>query len=349
MPASSAALNPVAAAGGKPIDFDALPGFADDDFGEAWRAFLASCAAAREGIAALRPAIGADAALRHVQQEALKLGPTTAVRARDFIRSRFQAWRIDPGSDRRRGFLTGYYEPVVAGSWTKTAAFSEPLKAPPADLAARLAPRRDIDLRGSDIALLHVRDAIEAFMIMVQGSATIDIHGERVPLTYAGRNGRPYTSIGAALIKRGAIAPADMSLDRLKQWVRAAGQEFGQAGRDLLWLNESYVFFDIDRSPARAIGPIGGAGVPLSPLRSIATDRSMWPYGSLFWIDAALPWRSADVEPFRRLMVSQDTGSAILGPARADIYFGAGAEAGARAGGIRHDADLYALSPADRA
>jgi len=109
--------------------------------------------------------------------------------------------------------------------------------------------------------------------------------------------------------------------------------------------NESYVFFRLDDSPERALGPIGGAGLALAPLRSIAVDRSIWCYGLPFWIEARIPWRSADAESFARLMIAQDTGSAILGEARADLYFGSGEKAGALAGGIRHVARFFALLP----
>ncbi len=362
----------------RPVNWAELRGFAADDLSEAdlvsaWTAFLTSCAAAAANTPVLRRGVAADAAFRKIQAEALALGPANAETVRAFIQSRFRAWRIIPSNSAKKGFLTGYYEPVVEGSWSKTPEFPEPLLARPADLVTlgpgedrdglpenlsgarktrdgKLLPypaRREIDTRSGDAPLLYVRDAIEAFMIMVQGSATISVRGERAPLTYAGRNGRPYTSIGRVLIERGDIPQAEMSLARLKQWVRDAGQNVGQAGRDLLWQNESYVFFEIDGSAARKSGPIGGAGTPLQTLGSIAIDRSIWPYGLLFWIDAALPWRRADIEPFQRLMVAQDTGSAIIGSARADIYFGAGDEAGGLAGGIRHDADMYVLLPAD--
>jgi membrane-bound lytic murein transglycosylase A len=109
--------------------------------------------------------------------------------------------------------------------------------------------------------------------------------------------------------------------------------------------NRSYIFFRVEAGFPPDVGPIGGAGLPLTPLRSIAVDRAIWPYGTPFWIDAALPWRSEAAEPFRRLVIAQDTGSAILGPARADIFFGGGGEAGARAGAIRHDADFTVLLP----
>ncbi len=357
--------------GERPAAFGDLPGFAGDDLAPAWAAFLTSCRRILSQDAVLRPAVEPDAAQRAICAAALALGAGDPQSIRAFIASRFEAWPISPANGAEHGFLTGYYEPVIPGAWEKSDAFNAPLLARPPDLitlqpdaarddmsaeftsarrnpAGRLEPyptRRDIETRSGDAPLIYVRDPIEAYMIQVQGSATISVADERVRLTYAGRNGRPYTSIGRILIERGDVALADMSLARLKQWVRENGQKPGEAGRDLLWRNDSFVFFAIDTTEARRVGPIGGAGTPLLPLRSIAIDRSIWPYGLFFWIDAMLPWEGPAPSPFQRLMVGQDTGSAIVGPARADLYFGAGDEAGALAGGVRHPARMYVLLP----
>ena len=183
-------------------------------------------------------------------------------------------------------------------------------------------------------------------MIHVQGSARISLEdGSEVRLTYAGRNGHPYTSIGRLLVERGEVPLADMSLETLKNWVRTAGQQFGRPGRALMQENKSFIFFEELACDEPNAGPIGGEGIPLTELRSMAVDRTIWPYGLPFWIEADLPWRSESPEPFRRLLVAQDTGSAIVGPARADLFFGTGARAGDLAGGIRHPADFVVLLP----
>ena len=163
-------------------------------------------------------------------------------------------------------------------------------------------------------------------------------------LTYAGRNGHPYTSIGRLLAERGEVAPGAMSLDWLKGWLRAHGQNPGEAGRALMARNASYIFFSAGPLTGQD-GPTGGAGVPLTTLRSIAVDRSRWSYGLPFWIDAVLPWRGTNPSRLRRLMIAQDTGSAIVGPARADLFFGSGPEAGHRAGDIRHRGRFVVLQP----
>ena len=171
----------------------------------------------------------------------------------------------------------------------------------------------------------------------MQGSARLRLaDGRKARLVYDGRNGQPYTSIGRLLIEAGEIPEREMSLARLKAWLRANGLKPGDKGRAIMQRNASYVFFRLVEDVDPALGPIGGAGIALTPLRSIAVDRALWSYGLPFWIDAALPWESDELSPFRRLMVAHDTGSAIVGPARADIFFGAGEAAGARAGAIRH-------------
>jgi membrane-bound lytic murein transglycosylase A len=220
------------------------------------------------------------------------------------------------------------------------------------DADGRLAPYPDraaIEAATEDGALrpiLWLKDHVELFLAQVQGSARVALPDDRtVRLAYDGRNGQPYTSIGRLLIEAGAIQESDMSLAALKDWLRRHGQGRGEEGRVLMQRNRSYVFFKLDEHLLLNEGPTGGAGLPLTPLRSIAIDRRLWPYHAPFFIDANLPWRGPAPSPFRRLMIAQDTGSAILGPARADIFFGTGDEAGARAGDIRHDAQFAVLLP----
>ena len=139
--------------------------------------------------------------------------------------------------------------------------------------------------------IVWVRDAVEAFLIQVQGSAQVVFpDGGRARLAYDGRNGLPYTSIGRILIERGAIPEPDMSLAGLKAWLRSAGLGEGEAGLDLMRQNRSFVFFRLVADFDPALGPVAGAGVPLTPLRSIAVDRTLWSYGLPFWIEADLPW-----------------------------------------------------------
>jgi membrane-bound lytic murein transglycosylase A len=330
-----------------------------------------SCAAIVAKAAVLREAAPPPEAFRQICAEAAR-GPVPRSQAEALgLWSRyFRPWRLRRRPDGRAGFLTGYYEPVVAGSWSATAEFSEPVYGPPVDLVAiPFAQRGDglaagrvgesgglepypgraaIDagaLQGVAEPVCWLRDAIEVFMIQVQGSARVRLaDGTEIRLVYAGRNGRPYTSIGRVLICEGRMAQADMSLDRLKQWVREAGQGEGEAGRRMMQRNQSYVFFRAEPVDRQG-GPIGGHGLPLAPLRSIAVDRALWSYGQPIWVDAEIPWQGGAPSRFRRLMIAQDTGSAIVGPGRIDIFFGSGEAAGRRAGDIRHTADVAVLLP----
>jgi membrane-bound lytic murein transglycosylase A len=311
--------------------------------------------------------------LAEAARAALALESVDAAGAREFFTTHFRPYRVSAGAG--RGFLTGYYEPHVPGSVTRSLDFTSPILAKPADLvtfaageapqefdpaltgAQRLADgrfrpypdRAEIEDAGNT-PVLWLADPVEVFLIQVQGSARVELtDGRIVRLVYDGRNGQPYTSIGRLLIASGEIAESEMSLARLKFWLRANGLEPGGKACELMRRNRSYVFFRVEENFDPKEGPIGGAGIPLVPLRSMAVDRSMWAYGTPFWIEAALPWQGETPTPFRRLMIAHDTGSAILGPTRADLFFGGGEAAGARAGAIRHPGDFVVLLPAGEA
>jgi membrane-bound lytic murein transglycosylase A len=348
-----------------PASFAALPGFAADDHLAALRAFRASCGAP----AALRPALPPPPALAAVCAKALALQPT-ATSARAFFERNFEPRRVGSRGD---AFFTGYYEPVVNGSLVATKDYATPLYAPPPDLVAvppgathqGLDPALSAARRQPDghlvpmpdraavetgaireMPLVYLRDPVEAFFVQVQGSARIALpDGSLRRLVYAGRNGYPYTSIGKLLVDRLHIPPSQMGMAQLKAWIRAKGQGSGDEGTALMRENRSYIFFAFDDTLPPEAGPIGGEGVSLSPLRSLAIDRAAWPYGLPFYLDADLPWEAAGATPLRRLMIGQDTGSAIVGAARGDIFFGTGDEAARRAGALRDHGTLYVLWP----
>lgn len=358
-------LPPAATAMGKLRDgfflsrasFADLPGFAEDDHLGVFRAFSRSCAAIAAKMPPLRGAVSVSPALEAIAQEALQQSVCGVSEARRFFETRFAPCRILPGPAQADAgaFVTGYYEPIVEGSLTRTAEFTAPVLGRPAHLRTGTPyfDRAAIDAGaagGDTAALLWLHDAVEAFLVQVQGSGKVRLADGRVMrLVYAGRNGHPYTSIGRILTETGQIPESAMSLAALKQWIRANGQNPGDAGRALMQRNKSYVFFSAQEDDGSARGPTGGQGIELSALRSLAIDRSIWSYGLPFWISACLPWASPFPSPFRRLMVAQDTGSAITGPARFDIFFGSGDDAGARAGDIRHKATTYVLLPVDDA
>lgn len=345
-----------------------LPAWAGDDQSEALAVFVRGCVAEPPLRAAVPVPDGLASACAKAQALAAK-GAVTGSEAREFFEQHFGFWRIHP-ADGGRGFMTGYFEPELDGSLTRSEAFPTPLYDRPKDLVTRqpdepwpgldplLSAARRTDkglvpfpdrtaieegaLDGQGLEILWLRDPVDRFVLQVQGSGRVRLQdGSVTRLVYAGRNGMPYTSLGRVLSQREAIPPEQMTMDRLVARLKA---DAGFA-RDLIRLNRSFVFFTRrDDLPPEA-GPIGGAGLPLTPLRSIAIDRNLWPYGLPVWIDAAIPDGRGASESLARLTIAQDTGSAILGPARLDLFVGSGAIAGHRAGLIRHPTDFVVLWP----
>jgi membrane-bound lytic murein transglycosylase A len=336
------------------LSFADLAGFGDDDHLAAFQVFARSCAAIAAKKSPLRNGAPATPALNAIANAALCQEVREPAQARRFFEAHFWPFRVSAKglAPSISGFLTGYYEPIVEGSSLRTHNFMAPALGRPDNLAAlaRYPDRAAIEagaIERHTAPIVWLRDPVEVFLVQVQGSARVRLaDGGLLRLAYAGRNGHPYTSIGRILIDTGEIAEADMSLATLKQWIRAHGQNPGDAGAALMHRNKSYVFFSRHEECEPARGPIGGQGISLTALRSIAIDRAIWTYGLPFWIAADLPWRGSSSSPFRRLMIAQDTGSAITGPARADIFFGSGDDAGARAGDIRHAGDVVVLLPA---
>jgi len=353
--------------------FEAIPGWQADDQRAALRIFAKGCAADPP----LRSGAAIPAGLTRICDLAggpERTGHADRALARRFFETHFTAWRIRSGEG-ATGFMTGYFEPEFEGSLTRSDAFPTPLYGRPADLVTRMPgddwPGLDASLTsarrtpaglepfpdrtaietgaldGQNLEILWMRDPVDRFVLQVQGSGRIQLPDGRVTrLVYAGRNGHAYTSLGRVLSQREAIPPAEMTMDRLIARLKA---DAGFA-RDLIRLNRSFVFFARRDDLPPESGPIGGAGLPLTPLRSIAIDRAIWPYGLPVWIDATIPGDDGGqddgrTERLARLTIAQDTGSAILGPARMDLFVGSGAKAGHRAGLIRHPVDFIVLWP----
>lgn len=349
-------------AGSQAVPFAALPGFAADDHAAAFRAFRATCAAVVGATPPTRPATAPPPALRAACAAATALrGPVAEPASRRFFEQHFTPMRLPAPA-----FFTGYYEPVVAGSLTRSATYRVPLLASPPGLAsagagqpwtwrmadgtrAVLPDRAGIEagaLGGAAKPLAWVREPADAFFIQVQGSARILLpDGTTRRLAYAGRNGYPYTAIGKVLVDTLGIPPDQMKMSDLRRWIRDHGQAPGEAGAALMAQNRSFIFFHWDGTLPAGSGPVGAANVPLQPLRTLAVDRAIWPYGLPFYVAADLPWQDEAATPFQRVAVAADTGSAIIGPTRADIFFGTGDAAGALAGGVRHPGTLYVLWP----
>lgn len=351
------------------LDWSALPGWAADDHAAAFSAFLRTCPG---GIPALRAGQPRPAALQQacdralVERDALT---SESGRSRQFFERHFTPVEIIPASG--SGFLTGYYEPELEASRQQREGFPEPVLGRPADLvtvpqgepapppleaglqAWRQGPRGPEPypdrkaiwagaLAGQGLEIAWLRDKPELFITQVQGSARLRWVGGGVGrLRYAGRNGHPYTSIGRKLVERGIMALETMTLAKLMGWLRENPAE----ARALMEENRSYIFFQLDESLSPDEGPIGGAGIPLVAGRSLAVDRSIWPYGLPVFIEASPLVPEGGRQRVARLMVAQDTGSAIVGPARGDFFVGSGAAAGDRAGLFRDPMRFIALIP----
>lgn len=357
----------------RPLDFDLLPGWDPAELLATWPAYLASCRAIVGGAPALRAGVPTTLGLTELSACALSVGDDPEAISR-FFRENFQPFEVLDDAGGSEGFVTGYYEPELEGSETPSPEFSAPALARPDDLI----DMRETDVEGWDRRLqgarrnpdgrltpyppraeienwvlgdlarpaVWLRDHVEVFFAQVQGSARVRMRdGSCKRLVYAGRNGRPYTSIGRILIGQGEIPPEQMSLSSCKAWLRANGTEIGERGRAVMQCNESYVFFALESDPDTEIGPTGAQGVPLSALRSIAVDRDVWPYGTPVWIGADLTTAGLGPGPTGRLMIAQDTGSAIVGPARGDLFIGSGARAGEIAGLVRHPARFVVFLP----
>ena len=228
--------------------------------------------------------------------------------------------------------FTGYFEMELAGRLNPEKGFTVPLYPMP-DSGEPLPDRAAITRGALDIApIAWVADPLDAFLLQVQGSGRLILpDGHAVGVGYAGRNGHPYRSIGAELVRRGVVTVEDMSLDVIRRYC----SENPDAVEELLSTNPSYVFFCL--RPAGS-GPIGAMGAAVSPLRSIAVDPDFISLGSPVWVDLEI-----DGKPFRRLMIAQDVGSAIKGPGRIDIFCGTGPDAGEIAGRLNARGKLLPL------
>jgi membrane-bound lytic murein transglycosylase A len=331
-----------------PVSFSDLTGWADDRHEEALSAFAVSCARLPAG--ATRGDGEVLRAWRTICEKALR--PDALLQrsnARRFFETNFSPYRVTL-PNRARGFLTGYYEPEVEGSLARSAKFAAPLYRTPEDLASKpYLTRAEIEagaLSGRGLELVYLSDPIEAFFVHVQGSARVRLpDGEVLRVGFAAKNGHPYTSIGKVLIDRGLMSAEEMTAGRLRGWLAAHAEQ----AREIMNQNRSFIFFRKITVPDPTLGPIGAAGVQLTPGRSLAVDRAFHPFGAPVWIHADLPAANGRLQSFRRLMIAQDAGSAITGAARGDIFFGSGAAAGAQAGLIRHAGDWVVLLPNDLA
>ncbi|MEA2988335.1 MAG: rane-bound lytic murein transglycosylase [Alphaproteobacteria bacterium] len=353
----------------EPIQWSDLDGWAGDDHAAAYAVFRTSCEPFNRQ-RRLRDARPVAAALKAVCGRAAKAGALTdKTAARDFFEANFQPVRIGKLGE-TTGLLTGYYEPIVNGSRIPNPEFHTPLYRRPRDLMVagqrpgagavpnrasigRLNAKKELEpyhdrlaieegaLDGQKLEICWIKDAWEAMTIQIQGSARVKLEdGTMLRVNYDAHNGFGYTAVGRVLIERNLVPRDEMTMDRIRQWMNANPDQ----AREVRGTNRSYVFFRITGLNDEAEAA-GAQGVPLTPGRSIAVDK-IHVYGTPFFIEADLPIEGPrPTTKFRRLMVSQDTGSAIVGPARADLYWGAGDDAGRIAGRIRQQGRFVMLLP----
>jgi membrane-bound lytic murein transglycosylase A len=331
------------------IEWGEIDGWGEDNHATAFRAFLKSCKTVIVGTSSPHAGQPFFTALQSVCRRALKTPRRDRAAARIFFEKNFRPMRI-ARLGVGFGFLTGYYEPIIEGSRVKSAEFNVPLYRMPGEVAKREPGTRYYDraaiedgvLAGRKLEICWLKDPTDLFFAQIQGSARVKLEdGSVLRLNYSGHNGWPYTAIGRILIDREIVPKEEMSMDRIREWIEANPKE----GKELRRRNRSYVFFR-ETGLSEFEEPVGAQGISLIPGRSIAVDKSFHVYGTPFFIEAELPIDGENSENnFGRLMIAQDTGSAIRGPARADLYFGSGNGPAHVAGRIRHPGQFTILIP----
>jgi membrane-bound lytic murein transglycosylase A len=367
-----APVEPEPQLGLRPVAFANLGGWREDDPRGALAAFRRSCgelSARGNGPLGPAPAFGQVADWQEACGAAAEpASSASAAAARDFFETWFQPYQIHDNGD-PEGLFTGYYEPVLNGSRRPSPRYPVPLHAAPPDLSridlGRFNPdlagysiygriegnqflpyysRAEIErgaLVGRQLELLWVDDLIAKFFLQIQGSGQIRLDdGQVVRVGYASQNGHPYRAIGRDLIETGALTREEVSLQTIRAWLQAHPED----APAMMARNGSYIFFREHPELGAADGPLGTEGVPLTAGRSLAVDRRFLPLGIPVWLDTTAPLPDGDA-PLRRLMVAQDTGGAIKGVVRGDVFWGAGERAEAIAGRMKSSGHYAVLLP----
>jgi membrane-bound lytic murein transglycosylase A len=339
---------------GSPVDFASLDNWASDSHGEVWDGFLKSC----EKLDLV--------SWREVCALAAERGTPSDAEARAFFEAHFEVRPVYAEGGETEGLITGYYEPLLHGSRAPSDEYRYPLYGVPEDLLIvdlgslypqlqglrlrgklvgnRVVPyhdraRLDADpelLQGAEI--LWVNSLVDVFFLHVQGSGRVRLDdGSTVAVGYAGQNGHPYQSIGRVLVEMGELDQDEVTMFTIRDWLKANPERLNE----VLGKNPSYVFFQLKDDETG--GPIGSLNVPLTPARSVAVDRSVIPLGAPVWLQTTLPDERRS--PFDRLMLAQDTGGAIKGHVRADVFWGHGEEAEIMAGLMKQQGRLFVLLP----
>ncbi len=334
-----------------------IDGFKEDNLTQAWPAWLLSCSTLIN-----------KAAWKEVCSvaQSLKAKPSPA-EIQAYFMQYFSVYQSTNQDGSNTGLVTGYYEPILRGSRQKSALYPHALYTTPSDLITvdlqslfpelkfkrvrgrvvdkKLVPyfnRAEIETHDSPIkqnAFIYIDDIIDVFFLHIQGSGLVQLeNGTSVHVGYADQNGHPYNSIGRLLIERGELTPATASMQGIKNWASQNPSKLDE----LLNSNPSYVFFR--ELPANLPGPLGALGVPILAERVIAVDPKFTPLGAPVFLSTTEP---NSAKPLKRLMMAQDTGGAIKGGVRADFFWGAGKEAGNKAGAMKQTGKMWVLLPKD--
>lgn len=353
-----------------PLAFAALPGWEEDDPSSLF-AVMARCLRHMRDVKPYRTgAVGIPSeALEAVFTEAAGMHPGSAEAARAFFESRFQPFLISR-NDGKPGFVTAFYEPEVEVRDAPDSTWCYPFYRRPEDLMdvddsnrpvemdpsyafgrrtkdgiGVFSDRRAIDegaLANKGLEIAWAKSRVDVFFAHVQGAARLRYpDGAIRRITYAAKAGHPFTGIGRHLADIGEIPLADVSMQSIRQWLA----DHPDRQNEILWQNRSYVFFRDAPVDDPELGPIAAAKVQLEPMRSIAVDRLIHTFGSPFYIRSESLKHLTGGRPLQRLMLALDTGTAIIGPARGDIFTGSGEAAGNLAGNVKNDADFYILIP----
>jgi membrane-bound lytic murein transglycosylase A len=339
---------------GKQVEWTVIPQWERDDLSQAWAGMQAQCPRMTRKSADWEPICEA---VRELQNP-------SASDVRAFFEKHFALHRVHGANGKRDGLITGYYEPILNGSMTRTEQFNYPVYAQPEDMLVielaeiypklkgmrlrgrlegnRVVPywsRAEIDGEEQPLAgqeIIWIDDPYGSFFTQIQGSGRVRLQdGTMVGVGYANQNGHPYVAVGKKLVEIGALPLEEVSLFTIKKWL----QENPDRAPEVLNANPSYVFFELRDSVDD--GPRGSLNVPLTSERSIAVDRRVIPLGTPVWLQTTLPDGSA----YERLMFAQDTGGAITGPVRADVFFGIGERAEQLAGEMKQRGQMFALLP----